>query len=425
MIPPIFEQILSHFHLYGIILAVAVGFTWFFTTRLLGKIFSDQEKETLYAGMLLSAVLGARLWHIATDWEKYQDNLWSIFLIWRGGLSIFGALLGGAIGITVVGLFLNISKKKIISFVDVMAMTLPFAQAIGRLGNWVNQELYGFPTDLPWKIYIDKTHRLPEFIDQEYYHPLFLYEMMGNIIVGLGLWFAKKRAHLKLGDGKILTLYLIGYGALRFFLDFLRPDKTMLGGLNLGTNQVLILVFAFISIFIWFYRFFENRMSRLTITILAIISLVIMFGYMTRIDPDSQGKNSDSGRAVYGHLVVNHDSGTDELRVEVVDTPQKITLGLSGREEIGADGMLFDLPEPRPAGFWMKEMGFPLDMIWIRNNKITGIEPDVPFPPPNTPESKLKVYYSPGEVDKVLEVPAGTAGRRGWQVGDIVEFELD
>lgn len=113
--------------------------------------------------------------------------------------------------------------------------------------------------------------------------------------------------------------------------------------------------------------------------------------------------------------------GEHRLQVEVVNTTESIRQGLSGRSEIGSDGMLFLMPERAVARFWMKEMQFPLDMIWIDGDTIVGITSDVPIPTAGMTLTALPVYPSPSRVTSVLEVPAGVAAERGWGVGDRIQ----
>ncbi|MBI5356174.1 DUF192 domain-containing protein [Candidatus Collierbacteria bacterium] len=103
--------------------------------------------------------------------------------------------------------------------------------------------------------------------------------------------------------------------------------------------------------------------------------------------------------------------GNTELNVEIASTPEKAQKGLSDRNEIGSDGMLFEINPPRQTAFWMKDMMFPLDIIWISGNKITGIDKNVPIPPTNATDDKLPLYNSPSSVNYVLELPAGTVSK--------------
>jgi phosphatidylglycerol:prolipoprotein diacylglycerol transferase len=128
------------------------------------------------------------------------------------------------------------------------------AQAIGRWGNFVNQELYGAPTNLPWAIYIDPRYRLPGFADQAYYHPLFLYECLWNILnAGIILWVGRRFAS-RLKDGDLFLIYLILYPVARFILEFLRLNSSMIAGLNV--NQDIYAVIGVVSIA---YLVFRHR----------------------------------------------------------------------------------------------------------------------------------------------------------------------
>jgi phosphatidylglycerol:prolipoprotein diacylglycerol transferase len=130
-------------------------------------------------------------------------------------------------------------------FADTVAPFLALAQAIGRLGNYFNQELYGAPTNLPWAITIDPPYRLPQYAEQATYHPLFLYELIYNLFnMALLLW-VDKRYFKQLRDGDIFFLYLVVYPLGRFFLEFLRLDTAMVGGLNM--NQVIMAIVAIAS----------------------------------------------------------------------------------------------------------------------------------------------------------------------------------
>lgn len=415
-IPTSFTLFGITFHLYGLIIGFSLILLWKISESILFGKISKNVQSTLFVWLIISALIGARMWHVATDWELYQDNLVSAFLIWRGGLSIFGAMLGGLVGIIGASRVHKFTWYEILHFADAMAIAMPFAQASGRVANWINEELYGPPTDVPWKIYISEPNRLSGFENQEFYHPLFLYETIGNLLLGFLLSFLERRSHLKFGQGKILMLYLFCYGILRFFLDFMRLDKTMISGWGLGLNQVLILVALGSLLLFWLFKWFSIKK--------AIVVIFLYIGTFMAISQYLKMENNDlvdteiTNQAKYGKLQVDKET----LDVEIADTSSKITLGLSGRDEIGADGMLFMLAQTRKPAFWMKEMKFDLDIIWIQNNEIIGISENVPAPPANTPESSLPTYPAPAPVNMVLEVPAGTATEYSWQLGDEIKL---
>jgi phosphatidylglycerol:prolipoprotein diacylglycerol transferase len=182
-----------------------------------------------------------------TDWHLYVLNPVEALYVWNGGLSMLGALLGVFVGALIA---VNQSKGNIrlLEFTDSLAIGIPFGQAIGRLGNWINQELYGAPTNVPWKLFIDPAHRLTGYEKVEYYHPLFAYELLCMVIVGAVLWyFSKKYSFFTLGSGMVSLLYLATYGWIRFFLEFLRVDKIVLGNTLFGVNQLVMLFVAIVA----------------------------------------------------------------------------------------------------------------------------------------------------------------------------------
>lgn len=214
-----------------------------------------QDPDAVWDGLiwvLIGGVLGARLWHILTPPPSmvaqgitagyYLSHPLDALAIWRGGLGIPGAVIGGVLAMY---LFTRRRGLNFSMWLDITAPALALGQAIGRWGNYVNQELYGRPTSLPWAIYIDPAFRLPEFMDQAYYHPLFLYESLWNLAnVALLLWIGKRLAdRLLLGD--LFLIYLIAYPVGRFLLEFLRLDSSQVAGLNI--NQTLMLLVAIAS----------------------------------------------------------------------------------------------------------------------------------------------------------------------------------
>jgi phosphatidylglycerol---prolipoprotein diacylglyceryl transferase len=194
---------------------------------------------------LLGGVLGARIWHIILPPSSMvEQGITTMFYlthpldalsIWKGGLGIPGAVIGGFIA---VWLYCRNKDIPIGYWADAIAPGLALAQAVGRWGNFFNQELYGAPTDLPWKLFIAPPYRLGKYLDVAYYHPLFLYESLWNLAnMGLLLWLGR-RYEDKLKTWDLFLVYLIFYGVGRFMLEFLRLDPAPLGILN--ANQTIM-----------------------------------------------------------------------------------------------------------------------------------------------------------------------------------------
>ena len=215
------------FHLYGLILGMAAVLGMQVTSYWGGK--QGANIRFLERGILLAiflGVMGARTYHVWDKWNYYQNNLDEIFYLWQGGLGIFGAVIGG-----VLGLWLTAQRYKqpVGLWIDLAAFGLIVGQIIGRLGNYVNQELYGKPTDLPWGIYISTEYRVPGAESYSRFHPLFLYESL-LMIVGLALmWSMAQRKKLVWGKGLYAAIYLICYGLVRLVLENLRMESWKVG----------------------------------------------------------------------------------------------------------------------------------------------------------------------------------------------------
>ncbi len=214
--------------------------------------------------VLLFGVIGARLYHVLSDValgdplgyfsRDFWTNLLNIFNPRSGGLGIFGAVAGGILGLWV---YCRFAKVTFWGMVDAAIPGLTLGQAIGRWGNFFNQELYGYPTDLPWGIPIQAAHRLPQFTslpETARFHPTFLYESLGLLVVTGLLLYIARRWDKQLKPGDMLLLYGIAYPLVRFFTEMQRPDAWLLAGTGIPTAQVISVV-AFVICAIWFlYR---------------------------------------------------------------------------------------------------------------------------------------------------------------------------
>jgi len=235
---------------YAMIIIAGAILGAFLASRLAKKKGQDPEIIwDMFPWVLIAGIIGARIWHIltpspslvaqgVTTWYYLTHPLKAI-AIWEGGLGILGGVIGGILAIY----FYTKSKKlDMMQWLDFLAPATILGQAIGRWGNFVNQELYGAPTNLPWKIYIEPAYRHAGFEDVAYYHPTFLYESIWNLIIlGLLLWVGNRFAE-KLIHGDIFLLYLIGYPIGRFLVEFLRLDSSTVIGINI--NQWIMIVIA-------------------------------------------------------------------------------------------------------------------------------------------------------------------------------------
>jgi phosphatidylglycerol---prolipoprotein diacylglyceryl transferase len=214
------------------------------------KLVSRLSSFDVLAWIIVPAVVGARLYHVFDFWGYYQHNLPDIFFIWQGGMGIYGGIIGGIIGLW---LYSRIYFKKykqsfshfFLSVLDLAGLGLPLGQAIGRWGNFFNQELYGLATSLPWAIYISPEHRLPGYKTVSYYHPLFLYESLFSFLIFLTLLYVLKNYKKTLKPGILFLLYLLLYSFIRFNLEFLRIESWMF---ILPVIKVSVRVNQFISL---------------------------------------------------------------------------------------------------------------------------------------------------------------------------------
>jgi phosphatidylglycerol:prolipoprotein diacylglycerol transferase len=169
--------------------------------------------------------------------------------IWKGGLGIPGAVIGGALALYI---FCRRKKVSFLLWADIAAPGVALAQAIGRFGNYFNQEVYGKPTTLPWAVHIDPIYRVLGYENYSTFHPLFLYESIWNLMnMGFLLWMSRKFEG-KLKEGDVFLSYVVGYSVGRFLLEFLRLDAPLLGTINI--NQTFMLIVALVSGFLIFWR---------------------------------------------------------------------------------------------------------------------------------------------------------------------------
>ncbi|MFP3465477.1 prolipoprotein diacylglyceryl transferase [Leifsonia sp. SIMBA_070] len=222
---------------YAIMILIGIIVAAMWTSRRLTKRGAEPGVLLdILIPVVVLGIIGARLYHVVThpgDYFYPGADLWKVFAIWEGGNAIFGSLLGGAVGAWIGCRWTGI---RFWTFADALAPALLLAQAIGRLGNWFNQELFGLPTDLPWGLQIDSGNKaIPVGLpDNTLFQPLFLYEIIWNVIGVVLLVLIGRRFHLQWG--KLFALYLVWYGLGRSYLESIRIDPSEYSFLGIPTN---------------------------------------------------------------------------------------------------------------------------------------------------------------------------------------------
>ncbi len=219
------------FHLYGLCIGIGIWVGLFLAGKAqkrLAKYDKDYLKidlDNVLLWVLVPGIIGARLYHVIDLWSYYIVSPVEALMLWKGGLGIYGGLAGGLVGLLI---YLNVSKNrsKLTHVLDIIAFALPVAQAIGRMGNFFNQELFGLPTNLPWGIWIEPSNRSGTYVSASHFHPLFAYEAILNLALFGVMWRILQK---KKNPGVFFAVYLTGYGIIRFLLDYLRIDPWRIG----------------------------------------------------------------------------------------------------------------------------------------------------------------------------------------------------
>jgi len=269
-IPIPFLNISFHVYFYGILITVGV-----IAASLLARALAERRGQNpdylwdMLFWVVVAGIVGARIWHVLTPppsmvaqgitTQYYLTHPLDMIDIRKGGLGIPGAVIGGVLAMWV---YTRRRKLSLITWLDITAPGLALAQAIGRWGNFFNQELYGAPTNLPWKIFIDPAHRLPGFENFAYYQPLFLYESLWDLAnMAVLLWLSRRFSdRLKAGD--IFLGYLVIYPVGRFLLDFIRLDASRVAGINANQTLAAIVAVAASALLIWRHR--PSRRTKMT-----------------------------------------------------------------------------------------------------------------------------------------------------------------
>ena len=249
---------------YGLLISLSVLIGLFISKKLAkSRNINPQYISDILPSLIISSIIGARAYYVIFEWRQYSGNNFftsfdlfnneiqipSFLAIWQGGIAIHGGLIGGFLCILFFCKSKNIHLK---TFIDILIPSIILGQSIGRWGNFFNNEAFGIPTDLPWKLFIPIQNRPIEFINSQFFHPTFIYESLWNflIFIILIIIFNKQNKNNFVRPGFISCLYLIGYSFGRFWIEGLRIDPLCIGALPPFCNGGLRIA-QFISIFLF------------------------------------------------------------------------------------------------------------------------------------------------------------------------------
>jgi phosphatidylglycerol---prolipoprotein diacylglyceryl transferase len=217
---------------YGVLIASSMALGLWLSSREAtrrGESPDDLLKAAEIA--LIGGLIGARFYYVLFNLDYYQTQpWWRTFAVWEGGLAIHGGLIAGLL---TGGAYVWAKGLPLLTYLDIVAPPLVLAQAIGRWGNFFNEEAFGRPTELPWKLFISEPRRPPAYVDHQFFHPTFLYESLWNAGAFLLLYFVLRR-RLERAPGALFLAYLGIYSLGRFWVEGLRTDSLMLGSLRIA-----------------------------------------------------------------------------------------------------------------------------------------------------------------------------------------------
>jgi prolipoprotein diacylglyceryl transferase len=240
-------------HVYGLAYVFAVAAAIFVTRWRWRKVGGDPDIAYEAAAWGFPAgLIGGRIYFLITTPSQIPPHWWGPFAIWKGGLGIWGGILCGVLG----GLYIvrkRLTHGDVLRFMDATAPALLVAQAIGRVGNYFNQELFGKPSTLPWALKIDPAHRPPGYAHFATFQPTFLYEIIWNLgLAGFLIWLGN---HRRIKPPGLLALYVAGYSAFRLFEENLRIDYSVhVLGMRLNFWIALLVCLAGLAWFVWIQK---------------------------------------------------------------------------------------------------------------------------------------------------------------------------
>jgi prolipoprotein diacylglyceryl transferase len=296
---------------YGLMIALGVfAAVWLAQRRWVRRGGSPEDMSAIAVWAVPAGLIGARVYHVITDWQRFEGRWGDAVKIWEGGLGIPGGMFAGVL----VGAWAARRRGlRVGDAVDAAAPALPLAQAIGRLGNWFNQELFGGPTSLPWGLEIDPEHRPLRYANEPTFHPTFLYEALWNLGLMAVLLLVDRLGWVR--RGRLIALYVAGYGVGRLWVEAMRVDPA---------SEVLGL-----RVNIW-------------ISLIAITGGVLGLLVGRRAGADSDERADDAGESDAGEI-----DGSD---TDHASDAGEIDAGESDAGELSEGSGSTSTPEPRPHG---------------------------------------------------------------------------
>lgn len=270
-VPRVFVNIFSlDIYFYSLCICTGLILSLVLASRRAKKFdLSDDDIYTIATFSIPLLIVGARLYYVAFEWERFKGNLLSIFDIRSGGLAFYGGVLGGILAVYIVA---KMRKKSVIDYIDYLAPYLALGQAIGRWGNFFNQEAFGGNTTLPWGMISEGTRDYLASIKDNYHnitidpnmpvHPTFLYESLANILIFILIIHLQNKGLIGKGRRFICTsVYLLTYGITRFIVEGLRTDSLFIANTSIRASQVLSILMVILASFYLSYTYFKSYSS--------------------------------------------------------------------------------------------------------------------------------------------------------------------
>ncbi|HNR24462.1 MAG TPA: prolipoprotein diacylglyceryl transferase [Candidatus Bipolaricaulis anaerobius] len=227
---------------YGLMYVISFVLGYFIVraeARRRGVFSQPDDVLDLFLVVIPLGILFARLYYVAFQWDWYRSAPWEVFMIWHGGLAIHGGIIGGVVGLLIVARWKRVPFWRL---ADAVVPALILGQVLGRIGNFLNGDAFGTPTNLPWGIVFPASSPAGATYPGLPLHPAMLYEALGNLLLFALLWKLRTRPAK---DGFLAATYFIGYGAVRFACEFFRGDALMLGSFRAAQVVSVLLIMAF------------------------------------------------------------------------------------------------------------------------------------------------------------------------------------